>query len=232
MSQNPKRILVFAAHPDDEVLGCGGTIARLVQENHIVHVCILGEGATSRFERREDAPNVLINELATASQKAANVLGVSSVIGLGLPDQRFDTLPFLEIVKKITTILNEIQPEVVYTQHGGDLNLDHAITFRATLTACRPFQGATVREVLAYEVPSSTEFAFGKFYPVFQPDTFINISPYLDAKIAAMYCYAPEMRPFPHPRSEEALRSIATRWGTQVGFDAAEVFQTIFRTKP
>ncbi|MBL7979739.1 MAG: PIG-L family deacetylase [Bacteroidetes Order II. Incertae sedis bacterium] len=222
-------ILVIAAHPDDEVLGCGGTIARHIANGHTVHVCILGEGATSRFDRREEAPRQLVDFLATASQKAANLLGVRSVQALQLPDQRFDTLPFLDMVKLLTSVIEEKKPEVVYTQHGGDLNLDHTITFRATLTACRPLQGCPVRALYAYEVPSSTEYAFGKFSPIFQPDTFVDISTFLAGKIAAMQCYAPEMRPFPHPRSEEVLRSIATRWGSQVGLVAAEAFQTIFR---
>ncbi|HRK72661.1 MAG TPA: PIG-L family deacetylase, partial [Rhodothermales bacterium] len=200
-----------------------------IKNGDTVHVCILGEGATSRFDRREDAPPQLVDFLAAASHKAAKLLSITSVQGLKLPDQRFDTLPFLNIVKLLTNVIEEKQPEMVYTQHGGDLNLDHVVTFRATLTARRPLQGCSVQTLYAYEVPSSTEYAFGKFSPVFQPDTFVDISTFLDVKIAAMQCYAPEMRPFPHPRSEHALRSIATRWGSQVGLTAAEAFQTIFR---
>jgi LmbE family N-acetylglucosaminyl deacetylase len=220
-------VLVVAAHPDDEVLGCGGTIARLASEGNTVHVAIFGEGVTSRFSQRAHADPTLTVKLKAESRAAGNVLGVSEVAYLGLPDNRFDTVPLLVIVKHIEELIDRLVPEVVYTQHGGDLNLDHSLLFRATLTATRSLAGSPVREVLAYPVASSTEWAFQKFEPVFRPTVFVDISSYLEAKIGAMALYESEARKFPHPRSPEALRAIALQWGSVAGLEACEPFELV-----
>jgi LmbE family N-acetylglucosaminyl deacetylase len=217
-------VLIIAAHPDDEVLGCGGTIARLAQAGHDVYVAILGEGITSRSVRREDADPEALKALQTNSRQAAEVLGVKELFLYDLPDNRFDTVPLLDIVKRIETLIDQLQPEVVYTQHGGDLNIDHAVVYRATLTATRPMQGCTLRKVYAYEIPSSTEYAFSQFAPAFQPTVFVDISDTLEHKLRAMACYEGEQRVYPHPRSARALRAIAERWGSVSGFEAAEAF--------
>ena len=221
-----KKTLVIAAHPDDEILGCGGTMAKMSQAGHEVHIVILGEGITSRHEAR-DVNDSAIDQLHQCSQRAGELVGATSVRNLSLPDNRFDSLPTLEVVKVIESLIDEYQPETVFTQHGGDLNIDHAVTFRATLTATRPMQGCPVKTVYAYEVASSTEWAFGQFSPRFTPHMFVDIEETLDAKIAAMESYESEARVFPHPRSPEALRAIATRWGSQVGLAAAEVFSVV-----
>jgi LmbE family N-acetylglucosaminyl deacetylase len=144
-----------------------------------------------------------------------------------LPDNRFDTLPMLEVVKLIEELVERLKPETVYTQHGGDLNVDHVVTFRATLTATRPVLGCPVKAVYAYEVASSSEWAFQQFSPTFQPSMFVDISQTLELKIRAMQTYESEARAFPHPRSPEALRAAAHRWGTVVGLPAAEAFHLI-----
>jgi LmbE family N-acetylglucosaminyl deacetylase len=223
--------LVIAAHPDDEVLGCGGTIARMAETGEDVHIAILGEGLTSRFDRREDADTQCMADLRDASQRAADLLGASSVRNLSLPDNRFDTVPLLEVIKLIESLVEEYRPHTVFTQHGGDLNNDHTITFRATLTATRPMAGCPVKTVYAYEVASSTEWAFGRFHPRFEAQVFVDIQTTLDRKIQAMQTYDSEARPFPHPRSPEALRAIATRRGSQVGMPAAEVFSLVRELK-
>ena len=220
-------ILVIAAHPDDEVLGCGGTIRKLAGQGHPVTIAILGEGMTSRSDQRETTDAGLIRSLHGCSQKAGEILGAVEVINGGLPDNRFDTVALLEVVKMIEKIVARVKPAFVYTQHGGDLNIDHQVTFRATLTATRPMEGTPVREVLAYEVASSTEWAFQKFAPHFQPNVFVDIHESLDAKIDAMQAYESEARTFPHPRSPEALRSQSTRWGAVAGLQAAEAFELI-----
>lgn len=220
-------ILVIAAHPDDEVLGCGGTIRKLVDAGHPVHVAILGEGITSRSGTREEASGDALDRLHADSRRAGELLGATEVVNLGLPDNRFDTVPMLDVVKLIEEIVGRVKPSTVYTQHGGDLNIDHQVTFRATLTATRPMDGASVREVLAYEVASSTEWAFQKFAPTFTPNVFADISTTLDAKIEAMQAYESEARPFPHPRSPEALRAQAVRWGGVSGVGAAEAFELV-----
>src|SRR6266545_6568069 len=136
--------LVLAAHPDDEVLGCGGTIARLARENHHVFIAILGEGITSRYAQHNQADTGKLAELQGRSRKVAELLGAKDLFMFGLPDNRFDTVPMLDVVKLIEGLIQRLQPQVVYTQHGGDLNVDHVVTFRATLTATRPMAGCPV----------------------------------------------------------------------------------------
>jgi LmbE family N-acetylglucosaminyl deacetylase len=220
-------VLCLAAHPDDEVLGCGGTLARLTREGHRVTIAILGEGITSRSGRREDASPESLGALQSNSRAAANLLGVTQLHTFGLPDNRFDTVPLLEVVKMIEGLIDHEGPEVIYTQHGGDLNVDHVVLFRATLTATRPMQGHPVRAVYAYEVASSSEWAFQQFEPAFRPNVFVDITDTLEAKVAAMQLYESEARPFPHPRSPDALRAQARRWGATVGLEAAEAFHLI-----
>lgn len=214
--------LVVAAHPDDEVLGCGGTMAALTDAGEEVHVVLLGEGATSRDDGASE-----VDALRRSSDAAAAVLGVASVSRFDLPDNRFDTVPMLEVAKLLEQVVDRLAPHTVYCQHGGDLNVDHQITFRATLTATRPMPGQPVREVLAFEVASSTEWAFQQFEPRFAPAVFHDVSATLDRKIDALLAYEQELRPFPHPRSVEGIRAVAVRWGAVVGTAAAEAFALV-----
>ena len=220
------RILVVAAHPDDEVLGCGGTMARLGLE-HEVHVAILGEGISSRSPRREEASKEALRHLQDEARAASALLRARSIEFGGLPDNRFDELPLLEVVKQVERWVERVRPEAIYTHHPGDLNIDHAMTFRAVLTASRPISGGPVKDLYAFEVPSSTEWAFQRLEPVFRPTVFVNISDMIETKIQALQQYAGEMRVFPHPRSPEALRAIARRWGSVVGVECAEAFELI-----
>jgi LmbE family N-acetylglucosaminyl deacetylase len=224
---NKGNVLVIAAHPDDEVLGCGGTIARLAKEGHFVNIAILGEGITSRYKQQDEADAKLVQVLREKSQRVAECLGAKQPFTFNLPDNRFDTVPLLDIVKMIEDLIMRIQPQIIYTQHGGDLNIDHGIVFRATLTASRPILGCSVKTIYAYEVPSSTEWSMGKFKPSFQPNAFMDIQDTLELKLKAMALYESEMRTFPHPRSAEALRAIASRWGSVSGCQAAEAFELI-----
>lgn len=216
-------VLIIAAHPDDEVLGCGGTIAKLAAEGKQVEILILGEGAASRGGSAKE-----IEQLQTHARNAANILGAANVRFASLPDNRFDTVALLDIIKQIEAVVDELKPETVFTQHGGDLNVDHQITFRAVMTAVRPMAGSPVRALYAYEVGSSTEWAFQQFAPVFRPSLFVDISGFLDKKIAAMQAYESEARPAPHPRSPEVLRAQAAVRGSAVGLAAAEAFETIW----
>jgi LmbE family N-acetylglucosaminyl deacetylase len=222
-----KKALVIAAHPDDEVLGCGGTIARLTQEGYEFTVAILGEGITSRFAQREEANPELLRQLHARATEAGRIVGVCDVRLFKLPDNRFDTVPLLDIVKMLESLISELHPEIVFTQHGGDLNIDHVVAFRATLTATRPLSDSPVRQLYAYEVASSTEWAFQYFAPVFQPNAFFDITGFLDKKISAIEIYESERRAFPHPRSPEALAQQAGHWGSVVGVHAAEAFQLV-----
>jgi LmbE family N-acetylglucosaminyl deacetylase len=218
------RLLVVAAHPDDEVLGCGGTLARRSQEGHEVYVAILGEGVTSRHPAREQAPRAELDRLQAASRQAARELGVREVFPFGFPDNRLDSVALLEIVRPLERLVSELRPEMVLTHHVADLNVDHGITCRATLTATRPVPGCPVREVLAFETPSATGWSFGQLGPAFEPTVFVDIAATLERKLAALDAYASERRPFPHPRSPEALRALAASRGSAVGVAAAEAF--------
>lgn len=220
-------VLVVAAHPDDEVLGCGGTIAKLARAGETVDVLILGEGGTSRGTSQQGA----VAALREAAQSAGRVLGVRRIIHLGFPDNKLDTVPLLSVIQEIEAVVRALEPDVVFTQAGGDLNIDHSILFRASLTALRPLPDTCVRRVYAYEVASSTEWAFGQFAPRFTPNTWVDIADTLDVKIAAMRCYESEVRPFPHPRSPEALEAQAKHHGASVGLNAAEAFMLVRAVK-
>jgi LmbE family N-acetylglucosaminyl deacetylase len=216
--------LVVAAHPDDEVLGAGGTMARLTREGHAVSVLVLGEGVTSRTAAPAGAT---VDDLYGESLAAAKLLGVDDVVHAGLPDNRFDSVDLLAIVKLVEAQIERVEPTIVFTQHGGDVNIDHHLTYRAVLAATRPVPSHPVRTVLAFEVGSSTEWAFQSLSPTFEPQVFYDISTTLDAKLAALAAYSSEVRPFPHPRSLDSVTAQARRRGTTVGVEAAEAFQLV-----
>ena len=222
------KILIIASHPDDEVLGCGASIKRFSQEGKDVHVYILGEGITSRHSSNGAEVSAEVKALQATSQKVASFLGAKSCRVGDLPDNRFDTLAMLDIVRKIEGVVQELQPDTVFTQDAGDLNIDHAVTFRAALTAVRPIAGSCVKRFFSYEVNSSTDWAFGRFKPVFNPNYFVDVSRFIDSKIEAMKMYVGEDREFPHPRSDKAIMAQAQKLGSVCGCAAAEAFQIIF----
>lgn len=225
------KFLVLAAHPDDEVLGCGGTIARLSQEGHQVTIAILGEGITSRFKRRKDGSKSSIKTLKNASKNAVSKLGASNLISLDLPDNRFDSLDLLDIIKLVEDLIEKVNPDCIFTHHGGDLNIDHRVVFQATITAARPLPDSRVKAIYTYEIPSSTDWSFQQFNPSFAPNLFFDISKTIQQKIKALMFYELENRLYPHPRSPQAIKIIAQRWGTQIGVDSAEAFEIIRETR-
>jgi LmbE family N-acetylglucosaminyl deacetylase len=226
------KVLAVAAHPDDEELGCGGTMARLAREGLAVHVAIMAEGITSRHSQRSDADAEELSRLHQQAKAAAAQLGSKEVRLFKLPDNRLDTVPLLDIVKLVKDLIEELQPEVIYTHHPGDLNVDHGVVHRAVLTATRPLPGLSVREIYAFEVPSSTEWAFQRLEPVFRANVFVDVSETLEAKLGTLACYEGEGRPFPHPRSPEAVRAVAVRWGSVAGCEAAEAFEVVRMVRP
>ena len=228
----PNSILVVAAHPDDEVLGCGGTMTRLSREGHDVRIAILAEGMSSRYAQREEADADQIRHLHARAKQAADKVGAKELVLCKLPDNRLDTVPLLDVVKIVEGLVARFRPEVIYTHHPGDLNVDHGVVHRAVLTATRPMAGQGVRDVYAFEVPSSTEWSFQRLEPSFRPNVFVDVAESLETKIAALACYDTETRKFPHPRSPEALRAIATRWGSVAGLPAAEAFELIRSVRP
>ncbi|MFC1513039.1 PIG-L deacetylase family protein [Thermodesulfobacteriota bacterium] len=220
-----KTIAVIAAHPDDEVLGCGGVMAKHDKAGDAVHVLILAEGVTSRSERRDRCRSREgLAELACVAQKANSILGVNSLRLHDFPDNRMDSVDLLDVVKVTEGFLREIQPDVVYTHHGGDLNVDHRVVHEAVVTVCRPMPGRFRATLLFFEVASSSEWQVpGSAFP-FVPNWFEDISESVTLKMQALRVYSPEMRAWPHARSIEALQSLAAWRGATVGVEAAEAF--------
>ena len=228
MMKHNKTILVIAAHPDDEVLGMAGTIMKHVKHGDDVHVVFMSDGVTARDREYDyEISKDRIEERKALAGKACVVMGVKSHSFFDYPNLRMDVMLQLKITKDIEDVINRIQPDVIYTHHDGDMNKDHRITFESVMTACRPLPGHCVREIYTFEVLSSTEWAPNMVWPAFTPDKWVDIEPFLDDKIAAMQCYDIEMREFPHPRSEQVIRSLAQLRGSQMGLKAAECFTTI-----
>ncbi len=218
-------MLVVAAHPDDEVLGCGGVIAKHVESGDTVNILIVCEGATSRLLTRD--PVAMTSELAQlsdAAHLASSILGASSLEMLGYPDNRLDSVCLLDIVKSIESTIDRHSPDTIYVHHSGDVNIDHRIVHQAVVTASRPFPGQSVRRLLSYETQSSTEWQPASSQPYFQPNYFVDISKYYSIKQEALLAYIGEMRNWPHSRSIEAVKCLARLRGSQVGCDAAEAF--------
>ncbi len=223
-----KKILVVAAHPDDEVLGCGGTVAKLSKEGYECYTLILGEGKTSRGNLSDDTS--FKSELAILSKeitKANEALGVKKVFTAQFPDNRFDSVSLLDIVKEVERIKGKVQPDIIFTHHVGDLNVDHQVTAKAVITATRPMKGETVRDIYAFEVPSSTEWNSFAKETVFVPNIFFNITDTVDTKLKSMDMYKSELREYPHPRSLQHIKELARTNGTKVGLDYSENFSLI-----
>ena len=214
-------IAVISAHPDDELLGVGGTVARHVDRGDRVRMAIMCEGISVRYDPERHA------EVQAQAKAAAAILGVEDLVQKELPDQRLDTLSLTDIVREIDAVLAGFEPEVVYTHFGGDINRDHRILTEAVLVATRPYAAPSVREVLMFETPSSTEWGSATLLPAFQPSVFVDISSTLDRKVEAFLRYTKEVRPYPHPRSAEALRDRARYWGSLVNYRAAEPFAVV-----
>jgi LmbE family N-acetylglucosaminyl deacetylase len=220
-----KSILVIAAHPDDEVLGCGATIARHTKDGDSVHIVILAEGVTSRDEQRDrSVRDGELSELATAAHMAKDILGAQTLDLHDFPDNRMDSVDLLDIVKVIEKYIRMFEPEIIYTHHAGDVNIDHRRIHEAVITACRPVPSQLVKTLLFFEVASSTECQTPGSAPVFAPNWFVDVSETLTIKIRALQAYRSEMRPRPHPRSLEVVEYLARWRGACVGIEAAESF--------
>lgn len=231
-----KNVLVVAAHPDDEIIGPGGTIARHVASGDEVRVLIMGEGQTSRFNDREKVSREILDELHSDTLKAAGVLGVKEVLFEDFPDNRFDSVPMLELAKAVERVIDDYGPHIIYTHHGGDLNVDHRRCLEAVVTATRPMEDCPVSEIYAFPTLSSTEWSFsspmgggGAFMGSgFMPNVFIKLSfDDLRKKLEAMSLYRSELREFPHPRSLKMIENEALRWGSVSGLYYAEAFECV-----
>ena len=226
------KIFIVAAHPDDEVLGCGGSMAKWAQEGHEINVLIMAEGLTSRDQQRDRrARKKELSILEKTAKQANNILNVSSVELLNYPDNRMDSVDLLDIVKAIEQKITKLKPNLVVTHHIGDLNIDHQVTHRAVMTACRPQPGQTVRRILSFEVPSATEWQSSSSGCSFVPNWYEDISETLKLKIKALKAYESEMKPWPHARSLNAVEHLAKWRGASVGLNSAEAFMLIREIK-
>ena len=222
-----KKIMIVAAHPDDELLGLGATMHKLIHRFAVeTHVVILGEGITSRADDRDTAKwEKELNIHRKNIKEAQQCIGYHSVSTYNFPDNRFDSVELLDLIKTIEKEKASFKPEIIFTHHGGDLNIDHQHTFEAVMTACRPMKGETVKSIITFETPSSSEWASVADSNPFRPNLFMNISEdNLGAKINGMEKYQFEKRTYPHPRSPKALKIRAQQWGTNIGCDYAEAF--------
>ena len=230
------RVIIFVAHPDDEVLGMGGTILKHSQNGDFVKVVYLATGITSRrstnfqnsvsYEQNENKTNQIqkeIKNLRNDAKKSCNILKVKDSKFYDFPDNEMDSVPLLKIIKVIEKEIKETKPDRIYTHHFHDLNVDHRTVFNAVMTATRPIR-LNVKEIISFEVLSSTEWN----YPMqFNPNYFVEIKSQLSAKIKAMKSYKNEIRNFPHPRSVENIKNVSQRWGSVSGKKAAEAFEII-----
>lgn len=220
-----KIVLVVAAHPDDEILGCGATMAKHVRDGDKVHVALLVEGLTSREKtRNREQYNERLLKLQHCARKANEILGVATVRFGTFPDNRMDALDMLDVVKAIEELVEEFNPDIVYTHHHGDVNIDHQIVNRAVITACRPLPNTRSKTILFFEIASSTEWQIPSWNSKFDPNWFVNISDTLNLKSESLQAYQSEMREWPHPRSIEAIEHLAKWRGATIGVNAAEAF--------
>lgn len=222
--------LIVVAHPDDEVLGAGATIHKLASEGNKVSVCIMCGRAAARTNRPED------DELLDDMNKCLEVLGVKKLLIGDFPNIKMNATPHLDLVQFIESAIKETDASVIITHHPSDLNNDHVQTSVACQTAARLFQRnpdvMPLKELLFMEVPSSTEWALNASQMDFRPNTFIEVGKEsLDMKIKALSCYRGVMRPYPHPRSEEAILGLAAYRGAMSGCNYAEAFECAMRRK-
>jgi N-acetylglucosamine malate deacetylase 1 len=216
-----QRILVIAPHPDDEVLGCGGAIARHAAQGEDIQVLIMTRGAPDLYPLDDEAT------VRQEAQNAHTILGVSKTHFLDFPAPKLDTIPGYQLADAIATVVRHYQPHTIYLPHRGDIHLDHQKVYQATLVAARPIHQCPVRQLLCYETLSETEWAPPWSDTAFVPTVFVDITDYLDLKLKAMHCYQSELQQAPHPRSLSALEALAKYRGSTVSLPAAEAFMLV-----
>jgi LmbE family N-acetylglucosaminyl deacetylase len=220
-------VLCVAAHPDDEVLGAGATLARHVEGGDDVHVCFLSDGVTSRYDEITESARDEIRQRRERAERACSELGVESVSFHDFPDNQFDSVPLLDIVQTVEAEIDAVDPTRIYTHHYGDLNIDHELTARAVATAARPLPDATIEEVLLFPTLSSSEWSLPTADNAFQPTTFVNVDGHEQQKIDALGVYETELREHPHPRSRDNVERALKLWGSTAGLPAAEPFELL-----
>lgn len=220
-----RKVLVVAAHPDDEILGCGATIIKHIAQGDIVHTLIMAEGLTSRDLLRDSEMRAgELSELHSTAKRVSEFLGVSKLVIHSFPDNRMDGGNLLDVVKKIESEVDEYKPDIVYTHHAGDVNIDHKVTHDAVITACRSLPGSSIRELLFFETVSSTEWQIMTADKIFKPNIYVDVTEFIDKKRQALKLYTSEMRDYPHPRSYKGIELLAQYRGLTVGVHYAEAY--------
>ena len=220
-----RKVLVVAAHPDDEILGCGATIIKHIAQGDIVHTLIMAEGLTSRDLIRDSEMRAgELSELHSTAKRVSEFLGVSKLVIHSFPDNRMDGVNLLDVVKKIESEVDVYKPDIVYTHHAGDVNIDHKVTHDAVITACRSLPGNSVRDILFFETVSSTEWQIMTADKIFKPNVYVDVTEFMGKKRQALELYASEMRDYPHPRSYKGIELLAQYRGLTVGVHYAEAY--------
>lgn len=218
-----KNVLVIVAHPDDEVLGMGGTIAKLVKNGCEVNVLIVTDGSSSQYRDSIDLHQI-IEDKKKETWACAQILGIKNIYYGEQPDMRLDCIPHIAINKVIEELIDRLHPDTVFTHFWGDVNLDHQNVFKSTLVAVRPVMGQMVKELYCFRVPSSTEWTPCKADTMFMPNIFVDISNETSQKYSAFEEYRTELRDYPHPRSVQHLKELDIARGLEVGQGPTETF--------
>lgn len=224
-----KTIAIIAAHPDDEILGCGGSIAKHSEAGDSVHLLIMTQGEASRhLIRDQEEISIKKTALKNSATQAAEILGVKTVELLDFPDNKMDSVNRLDIIKQVEGFIESYQPSRIYTHHGYDVNIDHRLVYEAVITAARPQPGHCVKEIFSFEILSSTDWQSSTSSFCFSPNYFVSLSEYHQKlKLDAMAVYKQELREWPHPRSIEGCQILMKYRGSSVGYKAAEAFEIV-----
>jgi len=233
-------ILVVSAHPDDEIIGMGGTLKKL-SKKHSISILFFSDGITSRrksghvnipkYDISKSEKNKMNKEIEIRkkhAKQALKIVGVKKAFFLDYPNNELDLIPFLKIVKDVENAIFQSKCNAIFTHHHNDLNIDHRFVYEAVITAARPLPNSSVNSIISFEAFSSTDWR--KPYQ-FNPNMFVDISTELSSKIKALKSYKNEIRKFPHPRSIESIKSLSKKWGSLYGFKAAEAFEIVFSRK-
>lgn len=220
-------VLCVATHPDDEIIGVGGTLAKHVAEGEEVYVSILSEAEPARYDERTPEVEAKMKKRRECTRAACDRLGVESVTFHGFPDNAFDDVPLLDLVQTVEDQIAAYDPDVIYTHHYGDLNISHQLTCRAVITAARPLPDSNVERILAYETLSTSEWSLPHASNQFRPTVFVDIDDHLETKLDALSQHDMELEEHPHPRSIENIRRNARLWGAKAGIPAAEPFELL-----
>jgi len=227
MNKIINKILVVVAHADDEAIGCGGTLLKHNDNGDEIRIIYMTDGVGARSNEATSETTATSQQRLSAQQQACQQLSINKYYNFDFPDNRMDQVALIDIAQVIEPIVSEFQPTIIYTHHGGDLNVDHRIVHQAVLTACRPQPDVSIKKILTFEVNSSTEWASVSMSAPFIPNYFVDITEYQSEKQELLKKYQQEMKAYPHTRSIKGIQNLNLSRGSQVGVHCAEAFLLI-----